>query len=781
MLAALPMISAAFAVGIMLAREAAGMFPAGLLVLIGMAMAVVAIVLTQKKKPAIVPLLLLFLCLGMFVSALAQDQVHGSLVPHLGLEREYRGYIEEVLPSDEDMNSFILRVESVTVESDELPLEASVRVSSYLLSPDFEPAYGLRLHIKGTAVAAMGQRNPGGFDYATYLESIGVGAVMSVRGQDISVLSDRGGHLPLLWAHQVRVRARQILAQFLPTTGAGLAGGLLLGERHAVSEETLAAYRRLGIAHLLAVSGLHVGFVAAFALFLTARLFYGRGRHWQALGAALLVVGYVYLTGGRPPVWRAGLTLLLALYARQVGRERDGLQGLAAVALLMLFFRPLWLFSLSFQFSFAATAGILLLAPRLEPHFTFVPARLSGPMAVTIAAQFAVLPLQVLHFGIFSLFAVPVNLLCVPLVGVVMALGLSGVLTGLIFLPLATPFLLMAKPILLLLENIPQALATLPFAAMRIPAVPPAIWLLYLLLVLMFLAEVSIRPLTGKKILAILLTLNVLLFSVLPIWEQRVLEVTFLDVGQGMAIHVQTPSGNHLFIDAGQENQGEYAILPYLRAAGVQSMDLLILTHPHDDHYGGMSAVINDLSVHTFVHNGEGEESEAYTELLAALAKAGVPDVVAQAGSRLVLDDVHLDVLSPPQDKFRYTGDDVNNNSLVIRLTYGDFSLLVTGDAETEALGWLLAQEGQLHHTVLQVPHHGSAGALSPNFLEAVGTQAAVIPVGRNSFGHPRQETLDLLDAHGVAVYRTDLHGAVTVTSDGQHWQVQAFVNSPWE
>ncbi|WP_161598015.1 DNA internalization-related competence protein ComEC/Rec2 [Dethiobacter alkaliphilus] len=777
-MAALPLIGAAFAVGIWLGRLAN--VPLVWIALVGMVAAALTIVFTMKKKSATVPLLLLFLFVGMFLSVLAGYQIHHPWSGHLGEERIYTGYIQEVLPAEEGRAAFLFRTESVTVGENEQPLSATVRVSIFLVPEDFVPEYGLRLQLRGIALTPASQRNPGGFDYAAYLESVGVGAVMSVRGHDLQVLDGRGGHLPLWWAHQLRWRALHSLQHYLPESSAGLASGLLLGDRHAVSEETVEAYRRLGIAHLLAVSGLHVGFVAAFALFLASRLFRGRGMLWQALLAAILVLCYVYLTGGRPPVWRAGLTMLLALYARQTGRERDGLLGLAAVGMLMLFFRPLWLFSLSFQFSFAATAGILLLSPRLQQYLVSLPPQVSGPMAVTVAAQLAVLPLQANHFGLFSLLAVPVNLLCVPLVGLVMALGLAGILFGLVSLPLSAPFLFAALPALLILEGLPQSLASLPFAALRVPVVHPVIWLLYGTLLVMFVARISFRPVTGKKLLAVLVGLNILLFALLPVWGQAPLEVTFIDVGQGMAVHVRTPAGSNLLIDAGKPGQGQFAVLPYLRAAGVRSLDFLILTHPHDDHYGGMEAVAEELPVGVFAHNGEVEESEAYGKLLTTLAAAGVIDLVLEEGYRLFLDEVKIEVLAPPAERFTYTVDDVNNNSLVLRFIYKDFALLITGDAETDAVRWLVNNRPQqLRHTLLQVPHHGSAGALSAEFLQLAKPQIAVIPVGHNSFGHPRQETLDLLAEHGIYTYRTDLHGAVTVTTDGYGWQVQPMFSAP--
>lgn len=776
--AALPFLSAAFAAGIAVGARSA--LPAWLLVACGTAALLASVVLTLKKKPAGAGLLFFFLLLGALVQQAAIRSVHSPWTAVIGHELQLSGYVQEAAKVDGDKLDFFFQAEEARLEGgDWFPLQGTARVSAHRLDVS-SLSYGQRLQVSGVPVRPAGQRNPGGFNYAAYLETAGVGAVLSVRGRDILLLPGQGGHGLLSAAGRLRERAGRVLYAYLPQREAGLAAGLLLGDRDAVSLQTAEAYRRLGIAHLLAVSGLHVGYVAAFALFVTGRVLRGRGGKVPVLAAVLLVLAYVLLTGGRPPVWRAALTMLLALGAAEAGREQDGLQALSAAALIMLFLRPLWLFSLSFQFSFLATAGILLLTPRLRLLLAWLPRFLAGPLAVILAAQLAVLPLQAVHFGHLSLLTVPVNLVCVPLVGIVMALGLAGVLAGLVALPLGAPLLSAVLPVLFILERAPHLAAVWPHSAWHIPAIPPAWWLVYLFLLGLFAAGVRLRPLGGKHLLVVLVVLNILVLSGWPAGGQEQLTVTFLDVGQGLSVHIRTPCGKNLLYDAGGRagsDTGKTVILPYLRASGVRTLDMLILSHPHFDHYGGMQAVVNAMPVRMFVSSGEEEPSPEFASLLQALENASVPRYAVEEGYRLAAGCLQLDVLSPPAKRFRNTADDVNNNSLVLRLAYENFTVLLTGDAETEAIARLARENPhQSRAVVLQVPHHGSRGALSSAFMELSGAQAAVIPVGKNRFGHPHPETSSLLEAYTLRVYRTDLHGAVRFTSDGSAWYAESQV-----
>lgn len=283
------------------------------------------------------------------------------------------------------------------------------------------------------------------------------------------------------------------------------------------------------------------------------------------------------------------------------------------------------------------------------------------------------------------------------------------------------------------------------------------------------------------------------------------LVVHFIDVGQGNSILVQTPGGKHMLVDTGGwpgefesgTGAGTKVVVPYLRRLGVRRLDLLVITHPHEDHAGGMKAVIEAFPVDLVLVSPVGRTSgqvafrgvqgsssarsqtvdqmlPAYRQLLAELDARGIPVRVTGAGDRLHIDRaVELQVLGPPRPLLTGTRSDFNNASIVLRLRYGNEVLLLTGDIEVEAQQALIDSGADLSCTVLKIPHHGSR-YLSPSFLEKTHPSVAVISVGRyNRFSHPAPETLSLLAKMPVRVYRTDMDGAVVLSTDGKYLWVK--------
>jgi len=774
----LPLLTAAFAAGIALAR--AWQIPVIWLAALTLGTGLVLLGFTARRKQASVLLPAIFLLLGMLSLQVAEREIYASLETLTGRQVVLSGHVSRLEDDDAESAAFLFQVEQAAVSGAEpTKVRARIRVRVFRPPPELALDYGRRLRLSGDLLAPAGRRNPGGFDHASFLAGEGVAATMAIGGQAVEMLPGWSGSIWLGGAEAARRRAKEALTRWLPPPEAGLAAGLLLGETEQLAGKTREAYHRLGLAHLLSVSGLHTAFVAAFALLLTRRL---RRRQLAAGLAAALVLGYVLLTGGEPPVWRAAIMLWLVLGARELGRETDGLRALAASALLMLFVRPHWLFGLSFQLSFLAVLGILLLSPRLQPHFSRLPSFLAGPLAVTLSAQLAVLPLQLSFFALLPLLTVPANLLSVPLVGVFMALGLAALLVSLFSPLLAAPFCLAAYPVLVMLNEAPKLLAALPWSAVQPPPLHPGLWVGYYLLLGLFVSGVKIRWTRARVVLVTLLALNLVVFS--PVLGRLggsiPLEVVFLDVGQGLSVFIRTPAGQNILVDAGGRpgssfDPGERVVLPYLRSRRVASLDLLILTHPSEDHHGGMPAVLTGMGVRRFASNGDTTDTASFQAIRERLALAAIPEMLLSGGDRLRLGaEVVLEVLSPPPQKFRHTVDDVNNNALVLRLTFREFSLLLTSDAEREALDRLVREQpDSLSATVLQVPHHGSRRAMSDGFVEAVGARAAVISVGSNTYGHPHAEALLLLAQNEAAIFRTDRYGAVTIRSDGYGWQLR--------
>lgn len=739
----------------------------------------------KLRRPAIMAAV--FFLVGSGVCCLSDYQINNQTQGIFGREVTVTGFIHQVDEAGPEACAFVFQAETLRSDgAQEKPFRQKIRVTVRNPALGFVPEYGRRLQLSGVFLEPEARRNPGGFDYAAYLLSEGIAAVMNLQGGNIAELEGAGGHRFLAIIEAVRSRVFEILSINLPGEEAALAAGLLLGYRGWLSPEAVDAYRILGMAHILAVSGLHAGFVAAFAFFLARLLLRAGLKIPPPVFAMALLLFYALLTGGKPPVWRAVIMFGCSLAGRELGRETGAANGLALAALLLLFVRPYWLFSLSFQMSFLAVLGITGLSSRLAEHLAFLPKGLARGLAVTLSAQVAVMPLQVTAFGLIPVLALPANLLAVPLVGFAMTLLMAGTLLGFIFPPIAAPLYTAALPLLALLVRIPPKISSLPFAAVTVTPYPALFGLFCLLVVVLAVLLPRTFWSKGRVLAACLLVLNLLVWAGMGnAMDRGHMEITFIDVGQGLSVFVRTTDGVTLLMDAGGRKGGDFdtgerILLPFLYDRRVKKLDLVILSHPHEDHYGGLPFLLDRFPVALFACNGAEDTSATYLKLKEMLAAREIPVIKLKEGDTIYLgDETVIRVLSPPDPPFAGIEDETNNNSLVLHLAFRDFALLLTGDAEERATGRLAAEYGgTLNSNLLQVPHHGSRNAMAAPFLAAVQAEAAVISAGRNVFGHPHPETLEQLSGHNVQVYRTDINGAVTFLTDGKNWETRTMLSS---
>ncbi len=277
--------------------------------------------------------------------------------------------------------------------------------------------------------------------------------------------------------------------------------------------------------------------------------------------------------------------------------------------------------------------------------------------------------------------------------------------------------------------------------------------------------------------------LLLLLLSAILVWTDflykpaHLLKATFLDVGQGDSIFLQFPYGGNMLIDGGPGGKYDMGkrVVAYLRRQGVRRINILLLTHPHEDHVGGLITVLRNLPVGLVLDSGQTHTSYSYEEFLKLIKEKRLPYRIIKAGGEIKgFKEVKIIVLNPPSHLLEGTASDLNNNSLLLKVTYGKMSLLLTGDIEREAEEGVLRYGSYLKSTLIKVPHHGSRTSSTPEFLDLVKPRIAVISVGRrNPFHHPAPETLRRYEERGVKIYRTDRQGAIIFTSNGRSFRVK--------
>jgi competence protein ComEC len=579
---------------------------------------------------------------------------------------------------------------------------------------------------------------------------------------------------PLL---RMRGRSEARLRSLVPAHPA-LVEALVLGRRERLDPAVRERFARAGLAHLLAISGMHVGILTGVLLLLgrVARL----PRRWTAAVTMTAVGAYLLFIGAPPSAVRAGTMISLALIAMRLQRPFEPLGVMVAAAFGILFLRPAALLDPGFQLSFGGVIGILV-ARRTVLHRLPGSVRsirgaqwLSESIVVSGAAFVATAPIVAWHFGMLAPVAVLANLPAVPLLG----LALVGILAAATAAPFSGGtgelFAGAASAMLDLLGQVADVAAAVPLGHGWVSR-PQAV--VSTLAIAAAAAMYSLLNRSGRRlrivgaagaISAVFLATPVVTSGIGPGKE---LQIHVLDVGQGDAIAIRSPAGRWVLIDAGPSddrfNAGERRILPFLRAHGVQRLEAVILTHPHRDHIGGAAPILRTLEIGRLIEPGHAFGSHVYLETLRSAEEQGIPWVAARSGRSLRLDGMELAFLWPDEQAMAAV-EDVNEISVVVHLRFGPFSALFTGDAYDATELELVRRHGVgLRSHLLKAGHHGSYTSTSPQLLDAVRPELVVISAGRrNRFGHPAPEVLRELRGRDLRVARTDRDGTITIRVD---------------
>ena len=711
----------------------------------------------------------------------------------------------------EGYTEYLLKAEQLETKTECLKVTGKLLVRVYGRAEELY-GYGERLLIRARVVEAKKMRNPGGVDYNFYLKSRGIDALAYPSASMVESLGP--GDYKTFTGDLLRLRMALTsnIDQSLPVPQNHLLNAILFGQKHRLPALVEDNFRKAGAGHLMAVSGLHVGLLAAF---ITSVLrFFGLKGRLPLILALALVLAYACLTGLKPSAVRAALMSAAALGALLFDREADLPSAIAFALLVTLACNPLALFTVGFQLSYVATLAIVYAYKPLKELFIFchVPRFLQDLLAVTTAAQLGVIPLTSFYFYTLSTGALFYNLLLIPLMGFIFGFGFSGAVLSLLFPRFGMLLINAVSPLLELMLKI-TSFGEHPVLYM--PVHPPsfALMFIYYALAVLLLFFYHNRPgghftsllpcfskfkfakksgmfrqacsLTAGRLFIVVLTLAVV-FSIGSIFKSSggALQVTFIDVGQGAAVLIKAPCGASVLIDAGGRPEhygnpaeiGEKIVMPFLLYSGVKNIDLGVITHPHEDHYDGFIPLVDQLTLDRLLVSAAPGESESYAGLLEAARHKKIAVTEAAPGQLWAFDcGLLLEVLGPPQRLYQSTTSDLNNNSIVMMLHYGDYKMLFTGDIEEQATADLLTKGYQLKADLLQVPHHGGLLSLMPELLKAVKPDWAVIQVGANSFGHPHPQTLQALADAGVKTFRNDQHGAVIITVDRDGLKADSF------
>ncbi len=756
---------------------------------------------------------LLLFCF-LLTGALLDINMHGTSELQLFAKNREKVFIEgtvlEPIAAVNGIGRLKVKVYKLFMGNKTVKTNENVRLTIYDHLPEIKPGDKIRFPARLSAFKNF--NNPGRYNYefSMKMKKLACAAYVS-DGRHIVPMGP--GHLPFPRGliEKMQRPLRHFIEEKLDPQNAALYRALILGERQTVTRELRECFNQTGLGHILAVSGLHIGLVAWVAFFLFKWVLY---RSYSLVlridvmkAAAILtclpVIAYTFLAGFQVSSQRAMIMVLAFLWSLILGRQKEVWSTLALAGLLILALNPHAIFTMSFQLSFSAVIGILWLTPlvmdkiplkhktqRDEPVLNRIFYYFVGLATVSVSASLFLLPLMAFFFHRIPLATIPANITVTPVLGLwVLPLGLFSAVALPISPEVAEVILRLGVWGLEAMMGLIRFWADLPWSSIWV--VTPNYYEIFLFYVSLLLI-CFYRRLPQAKLWAVALAL--LILTDVGYWIYKVrfndeLSVTYIDVGQGNAALVNFPNGKNMLIDGGgfprdTFDTGKMVIAPYLWHSKIRRVDYVVLSHPQADHLNGLRFIAREFRPREFWHNGDIVDTATFKELMEIIESRGIKTYLpADLVAARDINGVKIEVLHPKpgiQSKpYFYGNAELNNNSLVLRISYQGKSFLFPGDLEHEGEKVLVSNaENSLKSDVLLSPHHGSKSSSSKQFLSAIQPSICVISSREGgSHNFPHKKTLESLHGIGCRIIRIGQKGAVRICVDEGEVYVKTFLD----
>lgn len=743
-------------------------------------------------------LILLIFTAGLFKSNIDFNLIEANSIkkfPDSGKDNyvQLTGIIKNIPDYDSGRVRFILESENIVTMNNSFNVEGDVIVRIFKSGQKVEDKaieleVGDRVSLIGRISTAQPMRNPDEFDYKRYLQLQGIDKIFTVNGYNFyEVVSKQNlNFFEKYIIYPAKKFALNNINRFIPGDEGAFLKAIVTGERTDITREMKIDFVNAGVMHLVAVSGLNIAYVIIFLtiLFSVLRI----PQPYRLILIIILLLFYCVFTGSSPSIVRATFMGIFILIGFQIQRKIVIYNLLGFAGLIMLLYDSKQLFDPSFILSFGAVLSIIFLYKRFEDYIVI---RMKAnnywkklwfwivvTFFVTLAAQIGTLPLTALYFNKLSIVALFVNIFAVWSSNISLAFGFLQILTG-TFSDFLSSIIGEANYIFLKGQLwLIKYSAMLPFSYVNIYKFSFINLLLYVSFV--------INIFTLKKYnLVFRSTLGVLIiiaFYFTNLDFNKNLKIAFLDVGQGDCAVIKTPEGKTILIDVGGQNfnynAGENTIAPYLKRNDVEKIDLLVYTHLHMDHIGGLKYILDNFQVDNILESGQKYNSPYVNSIDSIIRAKKIQRSVLRYGDVIKSDEFRLYCLFPSEEfarnSYDYSNSNLNNGSVVLKFKYKDMEVLFTGDAEKESEKFLTNNYGNfLSCDILKAGHHGSITSTTIPLVLKTNPKLALISCGLyNIYNHPSDIVLKRLKRLGTVVYRTDLDGAMIVESDGSKIEV---------
>ena len=638
------------------------------------------------------------------------------------------------------------------------------------------------------------RRNYNGFDYKQYLKTKKIYGTIKVDFNKIKIVKKNQIDTITLLADKVKSYITYASDQMFPKEISGLFVGILIGDKENITEEIEEDFKNSSLSHMLAVSGTHVSYIILGLSFLLSNF----GKRYTNIFSILFLIFFMYLTNFTASVVRACIMGIILLGSKILYRKSDIYVSMALSLLIILIENPFKILDVGLILSYAGTLGIVVLyriwSNEVKTKNKIIK-YIINTLLITCSAQIFVFPIIAVYFNNVSITFFISNLLATPVLAIIIIFGFFNIIVFFISNELGMIISIFLEMNIEILIFISHSCSNIPYANLLVITPKIIFVILYYLIILLYIITKKIYNIKEewqylsalekkeiiilKKIIKnkrkyiikiISLILIIAFVNIIIININKETKIYFIDVGQGDSTLIITENKKNILIDGGGNvtnknyDIGENILLPYLLDRGITKIDYLFVSHFDFDHVGGLYEIIDKLNVDNIIIPKNKNISEEEKEFTKKAKEKHIKICRLCQNDKIYIDkNTKIDILSPLNEEIEENY--INNNCLVFKFTYNNFSMLFTGDIEEIAEKEILKNVSKniLKSDILKIPHHGSKTSSTDKFLECVNSKIALIGVGKNNFGHPSEEVIERLKSKNIKVYRTDLNGEIEI------------------